>query len=188
MEEDTPEIPTPPVQKETNSENKIHFAVSRNILIIAVLCFLFIVVGAGAYTLGIRSQLSDTPSSEENPVEDISGDCFIGGCNTETCSDNPSQASVCVALPEHDCYHNAECTRQSNGECGWTQTEELKKCLEKARGAFSNTEGTCSDFSEEECKQNEACEPDYLWTDCYECEPTYLRCKDALPSPTQKAI
>jgi len=30
---------------------------------------------------------------------------------------------------EYACYKDARCERQSNGTCGWTQTEELNYCL-----------------------------------------------------------
>ncbi len=59
-----------------------------------------------------------------------SGVCKITGCSGEICSDQ-NLVSPCVMLPEYDCYRSAKCERQANGKCGWTQTEELNKCLGK---------------------------------------------------------
>ncbi|MEC7518395.1 MAG: Kazal-type serine protease inhibitor family protein [Myxococcota bacterium] len=58
--------------------------------------------------------------------------CRRTGCGGELCVD-PAQgdrASICVARPEHACYRSATCERQANGDCGWTETPELRACLQ----------------------------------------------------------
>ena len=60
--------------------------------------------------------------------------CFVGGCSSEVCSEDPDVASNCMYRPEYVCYQGATCERQSNGACGWTQTTELKSCLISAEG------------------------------------------------------
>lgn len=62
--------------------------------------------------------------------------CKIGGCNSEVCisADNPNSISICDFRPEYVCYQNSRCEQQINGQCGWTQTKELKQCLSKALG------------------------------------------------------
>ncbi len=57
------------------------------------------------------------------------GECYTGGCSQEICSDQPGAISACVFRPEYQCYKEARCERQSNGQCGWTQTSELSMCL-----------------------------------------------------------
>ncbi|MEK7147696.1 MAG: Gmad2 immunoglobulin-like domain-containing protein, partial [Patescibacteria group bacterium] len=56
--------------------------------------------------------------------------CLITGCSGQVCLDE-QVITTCEYLPEYDCYRKAFCERQSSGECGWTMTEELKKCLEE---------------------------------------------------------
>lgn len=59
--------------------------------------------------------------------------CHVGGCSAELCSERPDAISPCVYLPEYACYRTAICERQTEGGCGWTASEELRACLEKAR-------------------------------------------------------
>lgn len=55
--------------------------------------------------------------------------CYIGGCSSEICSDRNDVVSTCIYREEYVCYKSAECTRQTGGSCGWTQTPSLKACL-----------------------------------------------------------
>ncbi len=56
--------------------------------------------------------------------------CVRGGCGGEICSEHASGVvSACVARPEHAFYRSASCERQANGQCGWTETPELRACL-----------------------------------------------------------
>ncbi|MGE0400646.1 MAG: DUF6748 domain-containing protein [Kofleriaceae bacterium] len=57
------------------------------------------------------------------------GECFVGGCSGQICSDNPGVISTCEWRAEYACYQTATCERQAGGECGWTQTSELQACL-----------------------------------------------------------
>lgn len=54
--------------------------------------------------------------------------CIISGCNGEICA-NKEMFSTCEYRPEHECYNNAECQVQSDGECGWVMDEELITCI-----------------------------------------------------------
>ena len=56
-------------------------------------------------------------------------ECFIGGCSSQICSDQPGVVSSCEYRAEYACYQKATCQRQTSGACGWTQTAELKSCL-----------------------------------------------------------
>lgn len=55
--------------------------------------------------------------------------CYIGGCSSQVCSDQKNIITTCEYKEEYACYKNAKCERQTNGQCGWTETPELKECL-----------------------------------------------------------
>lgn len=59
------------------------------------------------------------------------GKCVVGGCSGELCVDATlgSVASICIYREEFACYRNAICERQADGQCGWTQSDELKSCI-----------------------------------------------------------
>jgi hypothetical protein len=70
-----------------------------------------------------------TPEPAEGaPI--VKGGCYVGGCSAQICSDQKDVASTCEFRPEYSCYKTATCERQANGQCGWTQTAELKACLQ----------------------------------------------------------
>lgn len=57
------------------------------------------------------------------------GECFVGGCSGEICSDLEGAISPCEWKPEFACYPQATCERQADGACGWTATPALDACL-----------------------------------------------------------
>ncbi|MFA7193817.1 MAG: hypothetical protein WC087_02790 [Candidatus Paceibacterota bacterium] len=59
--------------------------------------------------------------------------CYVGGCSSEVCSDRDDVATNCMYREEFACYQTAKCERQSTGKCGWTETNELKVCLQNSR-------------------------------------------------------
>ena len=54
--------------------------------------------------------------------------CKKTGCSSQVCADQ-DVITTCEWRREYECYRKATCERQSNGECGWTQTPELRACL-----------------------------------------------------------
>ncbi|HEY8223939.1 MAG TPA: DUF6748 domain-containing protein [Pyrinomonadaceae bacterium] len=58
--------------------------------------------------------------------------CIKTGCSGQVCSDE-EVITTCEYRSEYECYKQARCERQANGECGFTQTPELTACL-KRRG------------------------------------------------------
>jgi eight-cysteine-cluster-containing protein len=60
------------------------------------------------------------------------GECFIGGCSSQVCSEDPEVITTCEWREEYACYQSASCERQIDGECGWTETSELLMCLGNA--------------------------------------------------------
>jgi hypothetical protein len=63
--------------------------------------------------------------------------CYIGGCSQEICSDEPDAVSTCEYRAEYSCYKSARCEKQSNGQCGWTETSALTQCISLKLGEFS---------------------------------------------------
>ena len=59
-------------------------------------------------------------------------ECKPTGCSGQICSDE-DVITTCEYREEYACYQTAVCERQTSGECGWTETEELKTCLGGAR-------------------------------------------------------
>lgn len=62
----------------------------------------------------------------------LAGRCYVGGCSSEVCSDQPGAISTCIYREAYGCYKTATCERQSSGRCGWTPTKELDTCLANA--------------------------------------------------------
>lgn len=59
--------------------------------------------------------------------------CMVGGCSGQLCvAPGDDAVTTCEWRDEYACYQTAECTLQANGECGWTQTDELTECLAAA--------------------------------------------------------
>ena len=55
--------------------------------------------------------------------------CRKSGCSGEVCAEE-DVVTDCMFRAEFACYRDAECARQADGSCGWTQTAALKACLE----------------------------------------------------------
>jgi len=78
--------------------------------------------------------VTKTTSANSNAGSPIaSGGCYVGGCSSQICSEDPGVLSNCEFKEEYACYKTAKCERQTNGQCGWTETAELKMCLANAR-------------------------------------------------------
>jgi len=65
----------------------------------------------------------DKPQSATKP-------CIKTGCSSQVCADH-DVITTCEFRPEYACYQKAKCERQSNGNCGFTQTRELAACLRR---------------------------------------------------------
>lgn len=85
---------------------------------------------AEKYLFPILSSFKFLDSTGEASQEQVvvKNDCVVGGCNNEICSDK-QMSSICLYKDGYECYKSATCERQDSGECGWTQTAELKACL-----------------------------------------------------------
>lgn len=60
----------------------------------------------------------------------VKKDCVVTGCSGQICAEE-EVITTCEFLPHYECYKDASCKVQPDGNCGWTMTEELKECLGK---------------------------------------------------------
>jgi hypothetical protein len=72
-----------------------------------------------------------------NPVREpiTTGGCSVGGCSGQICADAATagdMATTCEYRAEYACYKEAMCERQATGKCGWTDTSELRACIQNA--------------------------------------------------------
>lgn len=67
------------------------------------------------------------------PVCVADAPCVRTGCSAELCADRP-MPSICIFRPEAACFATAECKRQADGRCGFTQTPELQQCVAGVQG------------------------------------------------------
>ena len=82
------------------------------------------------------SDLSENEDGISIPVifekPTVRNNCVITGCSSQICSDSEG-ITTCEYSPRYGCYKTAICERQENGECGWTETDELIQCLSSAQ-------------------------------------------------------
>jgi thiol-disulfide isomerase/thioredoxin len=104
--------------------------------------------------------LSACTPEQQQVIDDItepgdSGGCVIGGCSGQLCiEEGDDGVSTCEFREEYACYNTASCERQADGQCGWTQTEELTSCLGNAQGTFMEINGCENDA---DCEGGQTC-------------------------------
>lgn len=62
----------------------------------------------------------------------LTSKCVVTGCSSHICAEEP-MFTTCEYKLEYACYKSAVCERQGSGECGWTESSKLSKCLKNAR-------------------------------------------------------
>ena len=75
---------------------------------------------------------TSTATTTENDLIIQRNGCTVGGCSGQLCVSAGEAATIvstCEYRAEYACYQNATCEKQSDGQCGWTQTPELQQCL-----------------------------------------------------------
>ena len=93
---------------------------------------LAIILGIAVLLIGFLVYKSATMPKTEGELSNSSvntGQCYIGGCSSQICSDQKDLASTCEWKPQYACYQGGICERQTDGKCGWRQTSELTACL-----------------------------------------------------------
>ncbi len=69
------------------------------------------------------------PPAHEQPIKSPPA-CHVAGCSGQLCTDENDGATTCEWRERYGCYRTATCERQRNGQCDWTMTPELKRCLD----------------------------------------------------------
>jgi|SRR3989344_1432829 len=90
-------------------------------------------VNKGGYLFELQSATKTTATIVATKESQTAGTCYIGGCSGQICSGEKDVASTCEYKEEYACYKSAICARQADGQCGWTQTQELRDCLGNSR-------------------------------------------------------
>lgn len=59
--------------------------------------------------------------------------CKVGGCSGQLCVEESQKdiVTTCEFRQEYTCFKDAKCEKQKDGRCGWTQTDQLTKCLQE---------------------------------------------------------
>lgn len=119
---------------------KIHYRAGITPVIIFLVVTAFAVLGVVGYSvfkqdvnspkLNSNFKFIDTKPTSEKPTSNLKS-CVVGGCSGQICSDvsEGGMGSTCEWRDEYACYKKAKCERQLSGQCGWTETPELKSCL-----------------------------------------------------------
>jgi hypothetical protein len=86
---------------------------------------------------------------EEPPGEG----CVRAGCSDHLCvEEGVDIASTCEWRPVYECYQQATCERQQNGQCGFTPTHEFVECLEHFGEGMCRIDPRWQDGFEAECE------------------------------------
>ena len=78
----------------------------------------------------LRAKSSGGASSDNQKPSGNKKPCFKTGCSRQVCADE-EVITTCEYRPEYECYKRAKCERQASGECGFTDTPELRTCLRR---------------------------------------------------------
>lgn len=62
-------------------------------------------------------------------IETLKEECIITGCSKQVCA-SEHVTTTCVYEPEYSCLKYAVCETQANGECGWTENDVFKSCID----------------------------------------------------------
>jgi hypothetical protein len=82
------------------------------------------------YLRANASASNPRPSTPATPSPQNPKPCFKTGCSGQVCADE-EVVTTCEFKPEYECYKRAKCERQANGQCGFTDTPELRRCLRR---------------------------------------------------------
>lgn len=102
--------------------------------LIAIILALIFYIAFVMQTTNEDGNTNTAPIENINGVKNPNAKCVVGGCSGQLCvAEGENAASTCEWRQEYACYDSAVCERQSNGACGWTQTDALLNCIEDAR-------------------------------------------------------
>ena len=102
------------------------FTMNRKITLI-VLVFLSVLLFLTYALIKNKKQIN------QDPLPVVANPCIKSGCSGQLCvaASNSDIISTCEWRDQYACYQTAECKLQSDGQCGFTQTDELNNCLQQ---------------------------------------------------------
>lgn len=60
--------------------------------------------------------------------------CKVAGCSNELCINEEDEVlTTCEWKEEYACYSTAVCAKQSDNQCNWVSTPQLKACVARAQ-------------------------------------------------------
>lgn len=68
----------------------------------------------------------------ETDTRYVAPECAVGGCSGQICGEKgeaDNMVTNCMWTEAYACYQSARCEKQTSGQCGWTETDDLKMCL-----------------------------------------------------------
>jgi hypothetical protein len=83
------------------------------------------------YSNSCEAHAAGVSVAKKGACESEEKKCVRAGCSGQLCMEEgqPGGITTCEFLPQYGCYHQADCARQANGECGFTVTDTLMECL-----------------------------------------------------------
>jgi len=78
----------------------------------------------------LRAKVSASSSAGNQKPPANKKPCMKTGCSGQVCADE-EVITTCEYRTEYECYKRAKCERQASGECGFTDTPELRTCLRR---------------------------------------------------------
>ncbi len=88
--------------------------------------------GTGEDALQTIQDVTFVAVQDDGDVETTEA-CVVGGCNGTLClpaDEADDIATTCRYREEFACYEGLTCARQADGECGFTEQEQLQQCLD----------------------------------------------------------
>ena len=82
----------------------------------------------GKQDSGVKKDTGEGEIIEETGRE--RGGCMVTGCSGQVCADG-DVVTTCEYRAEYACYEQAVCERQADGQCGWTLTAAIGRCLQE---------------------------------------------------------
>ncbi len=85
--------------------------------------------GSEGFYVKASDKGGNAPPPSEAPI--TANRCVVGGCSGQLCVDESQgdMPTTCEYREVYACYQTATCARQATGQCGWTETAELKACI-----------------------------------------------------------
>ena len=87
------------------------------------------------------TDITPVPVLPPAEVPPVSAGCMVSGCSSQLCVEaGNDMATTCEWREQYACYQTATCERQASGQCGWTDTAELRQCIATADSGSSLTQ------------------------------------------------